>query len=114
MAEQNTNPIDVFVEQLITEAGFSDMADDFKAAYTDRLRNQVYQRLGIIALSELNDADLATYTKILEDNPEAVVEATVQQFFETHIPDFSQKVDAGLAEFANEFLVAAKANLTRA
>lgn len=96
-----------FVEDMLAKAGIDNMPADFKEEYSKNLEAQVLRRLGIMAISELDEAGVEEFSKLTEGDkaPEAKVLA---EFFSARIPDFHQKVEETLTQFAQEFVSGAE------
>ncbi len=92
-----------FVDELVKKAGIDNMPEDLKNEQLEMLKAQVEQRLGIMAVSELDEAGVAAFEKFMADNktpdPKAMME-----FFNTHISDFEKKVEDTLIKFGQEFI----------
>lgn len=101
------NVIEKFVQEMIKKAGIDNMPEDFKKEYTDKLAVEVQQRLGIMALQELDENGLKEFETLMRDekepNPQQLLE-----FFQGKIPDFNGKLSQTLKKFAEEFISGAE------
>jgi len=99
-------PIDLFVDKLITDAGLN-LPPDFREEYAEKLKQQVNQRLGTVLIENLDQAGVAEFTELLQKEPQPDIMA-LQQMFSSRIPDFNEKIRQALIAFAEEFIAAAK------
>ncbi len=104
----NPNPLESFVDYLMTESGYTGLAPEYQASYREQLSAQVYRRIGLIAMNELPESKAAEFANLLGDDPAKVNQTEVEQFLTASIPDFSTKLQVGLDQFAKEFLSAGK------
>lgn len=102
------NPLESFVDYLMTEAGYNGLAPEYQASYREQLLAQVLRRVGIIAMNELPEEKAAEFANVLGDDPTKVDQTKVGAFLENNIEDFGAKLQAGLDQFAKEFLTAGK------
>jgi hypothetical protein len=98
------NPMQEFIDQLIVDAGFGDMPEDFKAEYAERLTEEAHKRLGLAALAELDDGQMEEFEKLREGGNDELA----NRFLEGNIDDFTAKMSAALAEFRQTVLDSAK------
>lgn len=99
-----------FVAELLKKAGIDSLPEDFKKDYVAKLSAEVQQRLGIMALSELDEAGVKDF-ETLSNRPQTPNPQELLEFFNARIPDFDAKVNKALEQFSQEFLVgAAKLN----
>lgn len=90
-----------FVEELLTKAGMTDLPPDFKEKYVAKLVSQIEERVGLRALQELDEEQLADFEHLVSEKQGP---AAVFAFFNRHVRDFPQKMAAVRDEFAAEFL----------
>jgi len=97
------NIIENFINEMLKKAGIDKLPDDFKKEYTEKLSVELQQRLGLMALSELKEAELKEFEGLLtrqaEPKPTELLE-----FFKQKIPDFENKLSEILKKFAAEFV----------
>lgn len=94
-------PLSAFVEELLVKAGMVTLPEDFRQQYILKLVSQVEERIGLKALAELDEEELAEFERMMQPpKPPAEVLA----FFRLHIRDFPEKMQAVLDEFTAEFL----------
>lgn len=104
MAETTTtNPLESFVDYLISELGYSNLPSEYKTTFRDQVRVQVYRRVGMIVMNELSDADAKEFSERFGDALDQADHAELQAYLTSKIEDFPQKISAGLDEFAQEF-----------
>jgi len=97
------NIIEQFIQGMIKKAGIDNMPEDFKKEYTEKLAVQAQQRLGMVAIQELDEKGVEDFEEFMSKN-ESPKPDEVLDFFNTRIPDFSTKVAKTLEEFGNEFI----------
>lgn len=98
-------PLTSFVNDLLVTAGMTSLPDDFRQQYVAKLVRQLEERIGLKALAELDEEQLADYERMMQPPKPA---AEVLAFFEVHIHDFPQKLQAVLDEFGAEFVAHAQ------
>ncbi|PWB38995.1 MAG: hypothetical protein C3F02_01135 [Parcubacteria group bacterium] len=98
--------IATYVAELLTKAGIDALPEEFKKDYLQKLRAEVEQRLGIMALGELDEDGLKKFEQIMREN-ETPDQKMLLEFFNKEIPDFEAKVKKTLAQFSEEFLSSA-------
>lgn len=91
-----------FVESLFEEAGLNSLPEAFRQEYVEKVAVQAQQRLGMVALRELDSAGLEQFAELVD--AENVDQTKVLRFFESHVPDFQNKMKRALQDFATEFL----------
>jgi len=101
-----TDTIQQFVQELITSAGLEQAPEDIRKACAERLAITVHQKLGVMALKELNEQDLNNFEKLI-DQDNAPESKAAWEFFNKRIPNFQKKVEATLQQLAQEFIQAA-------
>lgn len=97
------NVIEQFIRDLIKKAGIDNMPDDFKKEYTEKLAMQAQQRLGMVALQELDEKGIEDFEKFMAGKESPKPEETME-FLSSRIPGFSLKVAEALEQFGNEFI----------
>ena len=102
-----TEAIDQFIDALLREANLDALPDDYKAQYRERLFDQIVNRIGIIAVENLDQKGAEEFGKLLESGIKPNSEEA-QNFFEQKIPDFGEKIRQGMVDFGREFITAAK------
>ncbi len=114
MAQTNTvqvNAVEEYVSGLMKAAKLDVLPEDFQSSYTARLTDQVYRRIGLLALRELNETDLEEFNQLLKIDQAGATAAdpvAVEQFLRSHVPDFAAKLKQGLEDLTTEFLAAFK------
>lgn len=96
--------ISTFVTELLKKAELDKVPQNFYDEYSEKLGNEVQKRLGIIAMKELTPGAVDEFGKLVsgEAKPEELA-----KFFKKNIPDYEDKVESALREFADEFLASA-------
>jgi uncharacterized protein YdiU (UPF0061 family) len=95
------NLISQFIENMLKEAGFSEMPEKFKEEYAAKLTLEAQTRLGAMAMKELDEKSLVEYMKMMEKQAPDLDK--LQEFFQARIPDFEAKIIKVLEDFALEF-----------
>lgn len=106
LKNKNNNMEDViatYVAELLKKAGIESLPEDFKTDYVQKLTAEVQQRLGIMALTELDEDGLQKFEKIMREN-ETPDQKMLLEFFNSEITDFEAKVQKTLSQFSEEFL----------
>lgn len=92
-----------FISQLVEEAGFGSMPEDFKAEYEERLLIEAHKRLGLAAMAKLKPAQIRQFEKLREAGDAAAAD----RFLGENISGFSDKMGQVLAEFRESVLAKA-------
>lgn len=92
-----------YVAELLKKAGIDTLPGDFRKEYVEKLTAEVQQRLGIMALSELDEAGVTAF-ETMSNQEKTPSPRELLEFFNSHIPDFQKKVEASLEQFSQEFL----------
>jgi len=101
-----TEAIDQFIDTLLREAKLDALPDDYKAQYRERLYDQIVNRIGIIAMQNLDETGAAEFGDLMKSGVKPNSEEA-QNFFVQKIPDFEEKIRQGMEEFARQFITAA-------
>lgn len=96
------NPMLDYVDKMIDQAGLTDLPEDVRKNYRVKLAEEATKRIGIMAMRELNESNVAAFTQLVEKNPSDF--DAIMDFFSKNIPEFEQKMSSALADFANEFI----------
>jgi len=88
-------------DDIIAASGGENLPEEARAVFRENLTAQILRRLGLIIMEHLDDEGLAAYEKLTENNalPSA---GEMQSFLEQYLPDYEQKVKAGMDEFMKE------------
>lgn len=100
------DPLDLFVENLLKESKLN-LPEDFQAQYIEKLKEQVNRRLALVLMEELDEAGLVQFSELMSAEPQPDFIA-IQNFYKEKIPNFEQKIQASLAEFATDFITASQ------
>ncbi|PIR93233.1 hypothetical protein COT99_02110 [Candidatus Falkowbacteria bacterium CG10_big_fil_rev_8_21_14_0_10_43_10] len=93
--------IQQIADQIIAAAGADKMPEGAKAAFRENLEAQIMRRLGLIIIKNLDEEGLKAYEKLTEAAPVPSV-GEMQSFLEQYLPDYEEKVKAGMDEFMAE------------
>lgn len=99
-------PIDLFVDKLITESGLN-LPPDYREQYVERLKEQINNRLGAVIIENLDQAGMEEFTQLMQQQPQPDIN-TIQSMFSSRIPNFDEKIREAMIGFAQEFIAAAK------
>jgi len=94
-------PVQQIVDKIIEELDFSSLAPEAQEVFKKNLEAQVLRRLGLIIMQNLDDKGLAAYEKLLADNKTPST-TEMQSFLEEYMPDYEERVKAGMDEFMKE------------
>ncbi|RJQ35729.1 hypothetical protein C4566_00010 [Candidatus Parcubacteria bacterium] len=92
-----------FVEGLLEKSGINDMPEEFKKEQLENLKIQVEQRLGMMAISELDEAGITAFEDFMSKN-QAPDSQKMMEFFNAQISGFETKVQETLTKFGQEFV----------
>lgn len=101
------NMILKMINEALVKAGIDQMPEDFKKTYTTKLALEAQQRLGIMALDELDEKSLKEYESLISGKKDPKP-TELMDFFNTNIPDFQKKVQKTLDKFGQEIIDSAK------
>lgn len=92
-----------FVVELLKKVNLVDQSGQIDADYVAKLVEEVEKRLGLLVMKEMSDEAMLEYTKLVNDGSAQNAEVSAK-FFTQHIPNFEQKRQQWLEEFAADFL----------
>jgi len=95
--------IQKFILEMIKKAGIDNMPEEFKQTYSEQLAIEAQRRLGIMAISELDEQGAKDFEDFIAKNPSPEPKVTLE-FFNSRITDFENKVQTTLAKFSEEFI----------
>lgn len=93
--------LNAFIEDLLVKAGMTQLPADFREKYIAKLVAQLEERVGLRALQELDEEQLADFEHLVAEKNDPV---EVFAFFQRHVRDFPAKMAIVMREFATEFL----------
>ena len=94
-------PITAIADNIITAAGADSLPADARAVFRQNIEAQLLRRLGLIIMEHLDDTGAAAYEKLVADNP-APSASDMQSFLEQYLPDYEEKIKAGMDEFMRD------------
>ena len=101
------DPAIIFLENLMQEAGLTNLPAEYKEQYLVKLQEQLNQRIGMIIIENLDDDGAKEFASLMDQKP--LPGATqMQKFFAGKVPGLDQKIKDGMVLFAQQFLNAAK------
>jgi len=95
-----------FAQQLIEETSTVPLPADYLENYQARLEDQIVERIGLIALENMDDEGLKQYEAIIKKTKGDLSKMNfdeVEQLWKKHIKNFEALVLKGLDEFAKEY-----------
>mgnify|MGYP001581054165 FL=1 len=92
-----------FIKDVIKKVGMQNLPKKFLDEYEDKLTIETQRRIGILMVKELDESGIKEFDKLIQKNlnPDQKI---LLNFFNSYIPDFKQKLEKGLEEFAQEFI----------
>ncbi|MFH1430615.1 MAG: hypothetical protein ABIG71_03785 [Candidatus Uhrbacteria bacterium] len=97
------DPIEHFAFELIRATNLDVLPLDAQVVVATQIRDQVQQRIGIIAVQNLDDDGLDAFNTLMERDPAPEPEE-LQEFFAERVSGFEEKLQAALLAFADEFM----------
>lgn len=96
-----------YVDELLGRANLTNLPEDFKNEYRQKILESVQKRIGIIALKELDAKGIKEFEEMNQSEGE-LSQDELLTFFRARIPNFEQKMTQTLKEYADEFVEGAK------
>ena len=88
-----------FIEQTLDDVGLGGLTESEKEQYLPQLARQLQERIGIVLLPKLNNADLDRFSKLTEEGGSA---GEWQAFWQSAIPNFEEEFKTVLSDFADD------------
>lgn len=101
--------LSAFVDDLLVKAGLNELPAEYRNQYVAKLVSQIEERIGLRALQELDEEQLADFEHLVKDKKNA---KPVFEYFNLHVHDFPAKMRAAMEEFSVEFLKHSRAAKT--
>ncbi len=98
---KNEQIVQQIADQIIASAGGDKLPEEARKHFRDTLEAQITRRLGLIIMQNLDDKGLKAYEQLIEESP-VPSPSEMQSFLEEYLPDYEQKVKAGMDEFMKE------------
>ena len=95
--------IQKYISQIMDDAKLSDMPEDFKADYIEKLQTEIERRLGITALKSMDESAVKKFNELITEDPNLPPEK-IAEFYQEHIPNFSEVMNKTLEDFKQEFI----------
>lgn len=89
-----------YIEQVLDANDFGGLTEDTRAEFIPQFVAEAERRIGLAMLPLLTEDSATELTRLIQDP--TVDAATLQRFWETNIPNFSQLLTATLENFAKE------------
>jgi hypothetical protein len=102
----NQDPLHLFAENLITEAGLK-LSEDFKLQYLEKLKEQINRRITLTLMDKLKEEDVEKFSELMSAEPQPDINV-VQAFYKERIPNLEVEIQEALIQFSSEFISAAK------
>ena len=93
-----------FADEVIKEADFEDLAEDFKQGLKEKITQEAIQRLGLLVAAELSEEKLKEYGALFAKSENPANDPAVSKFITDNISDFTQKSQNVLSSYKNEFV----------
>jgi len=98
-----TKDLQQFIKDIIKKAEMENLPKKFLDEYEDKLIMELQRRIGVLMVKELDEQGIKEFDKLMQENPNPD-QKILLNFFNVHIPDFKQKLEKGLQDFAQEFV----------
>lgn len=95
------DPITTYAEELVKQGGFKHLSPDYREKFVAQIAEQAQNKLGLMALSNLDQAKMETFAALAEKNPP---QGEILKFFRENIKDFDAKMQQSLEEFGADFI----------
>lgn len=95
------NPIAIYADELVKRAGFKNLSPDYRKKFVAQLTEQAQNKLGLMALSELGQAQMEKFSNLAAQSPP---QGEILAFFRQNIADFDRKMQKTLEEFGGDFI----------
>ncbi len=109
MNEDNPNYIQKIIDQIIVSANLGGLPEAEEKIFRENMEAQITRRLGIIIMQNLDGAGLKEYEQLF-DGEKLPDPKELQAFLEKYLPDYEEKVKAGMDEFMGEVMQAIAKN----
>lgn len=107
MDSQQSNNLDLYIDNLIDQKGYPDLTPEVR----EELRNDIRVRLNDFIMARViaafSDEDVAAFEELLKQNK---TQAELQQFAADHIPNFTDFLTDVLLEFQGVYLGSTSSN----
>lgn len=94
-----------FIDQLIKDAGLSEMSQDFLDDYKEQLTMELMKRLGLQVLNTLSDEQREEALTFMQTNP---TPQEIDEFYRKKLPNINEVTKNTLEEFRREYLTKAQ------
>jgi uncharacterized protein YdiU (UPF0061 family) len=92
-----------FIKDIILKADMKNLPKSFLDEYEEKLMIEAQRRLGVLMTKELDEKGIKAFNELMQKNSNPDQKALLD-FFNVYIPNFEQKMEKGLREFAQEFI----------
>ena len=100
------NHIEEYITEIIKQAGFDKMPEDFLIDYKEKMTIEAQKRLGLSAVEALPEGKLEEFTELTEKSPDDFEK--INAFLSENISDFEEKMAKVLRDFGQETIESAK------
>ena len=97
-----------FSDEVIKEANFEGLAEDFKQGLKQKIIQEAVQRLGLLVAAELTEDQLKEYGELATKSKNPSNDPEISKYITDNIVDFTQKSQNVLAGYKQEFVEEAK------
>lgn len=97
------NYLQKIIDNIIDITGLKDLPKAEEENFRSHMEAQIIRRLGIIVIENLDEKGLVEYEKII-DREEMPTALEFQDFLDTHIPGYEEKLKNAITEFMDEVM----------
>lgn len=101
--QNNFQPVDEFIDQMLTDKGITHLDPEVRAAVIAELRDTLVRQIDREALLRLSEEKSAELDKILEENPDFTPEQ-IAQFVQDSGVDLTEVAVDTMLKFRNSYL----------
>ncbi|OGF19754.1 hypothetical protein A3G56_02955 [Candidatus Falkowbacteria bacterium RIFCSPLOWO2_12_FULL_45_10] len=93
--------VQTIAEKIMAAVGSEHLPAEAKELIQENLEAQILRRLGLIIIEHLDEEGLKAYEQLTADGALPTA-GEMQSFLEAYLPDYEEKVKAGMEEFMKE------------
>ena len=98
--------IQKIIDQIVIAANLGGLPEGEEKQFREKMAEQIYRRLGLIIMGNLDEKGLKVYQAMIKDNPQPNP-VDFQNFLKKYLPDYETKIKQGMGEFIKEVVIAA-------
>lgn len=96
-----TEAVQTIAEKIMAEVGSEHLSAEAKELIRENLEAQILRRLGLIIMEHLDEEGLKAYEQLTAGGALPTA-GEMQSFLEQYLPDYEEKIKAGMDEFMAE------------